>query len=57
MTHADHQGLIDVSKYPDDTEVLSFASNAAKVAIAIFEIEPESRNRIAVTKISNRDDG
>jgi hypothetical protein len=45
--------------YPDHTEVPSFASNedAAKVTIAIFGIEPESRNRIAVTRISNKDDG
>ena len=31
-----HQGLIDVSKYPDDTEVPSFASKVVKEHASIW---------------------
>jgi len=58
-----HQGLIDVSKYPDNVEVPEhlgtvIAANekeAIKAAIAIYAIEPARRNRITVTKVSDKD--
>jgi hypothetical protein len=39
------------------TVVAANEKDAIKVAIATFEIDPARRNRITLTKISNKDDG
>jgi len=43
-----HEAVFDASDYPDDTEVSSFVHR--------IHIPPSRRNRIVVTKISDKDD-